>query len=118
MATIKPGRQLNLREMNEIDTEVITTKDERQTNYVHQGWSLSALSAASSWTLSRIARNNQENRTAASLTKRVIIQRLQIEFSLDDISPVPGFEEEVRTALGKDGRPEKFHALYQALERW
>lgn len=108
----------HFQDINEIDTEVITTQSERETNYVHKGWSLSAISTASPWIFSRIANNNQANPSVASVTKRVTVSRLRVDMMLGDLVPVPKFELEVRSALEKQSKAEKFQALYQVFERW
>jgi hypothetical protein len=104
--------------MNDIVTDVITTRNERQTNYVHQGWSLTAINAMSPWTLSRIARLNQTNHVETFVSKRVINQRLQVEATLADLIPVPEFEDDVSAALNKTTRFEKFKELYKVFEHW
>ncbi|CAE7186682.1 unnamed protein product [Rhizoctonia solani] len=38
-----------VREINELSTESITTKTERETNYIHHGWSIAAASTTNSW---------------------------------------------------------------------
>jgi hypothetical protein len=106
--------------MNEIDTEVIKTKNERETTYAHKGWSPSAISTTSPWTLSRIANNNRSQTTSdvSSITKRVIVQRLRVDLPLEDLIPVPEFEADILAALEKPTKFEKFHALYQVFEHW
>ncbi|KAG8733071.1 hypothetical protein FRC11_008906 [Ceratobasidium sp. 423] len=44
-----------VQEMSDFLTETVTTKTERETNYVHHGWSIDAASTISPWISSRIA---------------------------------------------------------------
>ncbi|CAE6484447.1 unnamed protein product [Rhizoctonia solani] len=112
------GLSHRIQETNNIDSEVITTDSVRDTNYVHKGWSLSALSGVSPWTISRIARNNQAIPTSRSITKYVVVQKLRVDLSTDDIAPVPELEEEFRVALGQPTLFEKSQAVYRVFEHW
>ncbi|KAG8750342.1 hypothetical protein FRC11_010515, partial [Ceratobasidium sp. 423] len=109
---------LRIRETNNIDSEVVTTENARDTNYVNKGWLLSAISNKSPWTLSRIARSNQVNASSRSITKSVLIQKLRVDLSPADLSPVPALEEAFRDALGRPTRSEKSQAVYRVLEHW
>ncbi|CAE6452773.1 unnamed protein product [Rhizoctonia solani] len=111
-------RPLRIREPNSIITEFVTTEDTRDTNYVHKGWSLAALSDKSPWTISRITRNNQVNNSSQSITKYVILQKLRVDLSTNDISPVPALEEAFKAALGQPTLYEKSRAVYQVFEHW
>ncbi|CEL54060.1 hypothetical protein RSOLAG1IB_06769 [Rhizoctonia solani AG-1 IB] len=113
-------RPLCIQETSNIDSDVITTANYRATNYVHKGWSLSALSVSdkSPWTLSRIARNNQVNLGTRSITKYVLIQKLGVDLSPVDISPAPELEQAFQEALEKPTRFEKSEAVYQVFELW
>ncbi|CAE6439319.1 unnamed protein product [Rhizoctonia solani] len=113
-------RPLHIRETNNINSDVVTTKNIRDTNYVHKGWSLSALSVSdkSPWTLSRIARTNQLNLDISSTTKYALIQKLRVDLSPADISPVPRLEEAFRDALERPTRFDKAEAVYQIFEQW
>jgi hypothetical protein len=98
----------HIRELNNITTEVLRTWSERETNYVHQGWSLS-----------RIASHNQiSHNNALSVTKRVIAQLLRVDIQLQQLKPNPEFEANIRAALGKPNNFEKFHGLYRVFELW
>lgn len=118
VASPKPGRRVCLQELSEVKTELTSAQHERETNYVHEGWSLLATSTLSPWAQSRIANNNQANRSVPSVTKRFLARRAQVDIALDDISPAPEFESDVRAALEKETRSEKFQALYRVFERW
>ncbi|CAE6498773.1 unnamed protein product [Rhizoctonia solani] len=110
---------LPIQEMNNIDSEVITTENSRDSNYVHRGWSLAAVSDKSPWTLSRITRNNhQVNPKSRSITKCIIIQKLRVELSLEDLSPVPELESDFKKALTQPTRFEKSNAVYRTFEHW
>ncbi|KAG8712863.1 hypothetical protein FRC11_013965, partial [Ceratobasidium sp. 423] len=109
---------LRIQETNNIDSDVVRTENARDTNYVHKGWSLSAISDPSSWTLSRIARNNQVNISSHSITKFVLIQKLRVDLSPKDISPVPELEEAFEEALRRPTRFEKSQAVYDVFEHW
>jgi hypothetical protein len=113
-------RPLRIQETSNIDSDVITTANDRATNYVHKGWSLSALSVSdkSPWTLSRIARNNQVNFGTRSITKYVLIQKLRVDLSPVDISPAPELQEAFQEALEKPTRFEKSEAVYRVFELW
>ncbi|CAE6398478.1 unnamed protein product [Rhizoctonia solani] len=112
------GPPLCIQETNNIDSEVVTTDNSRDGNYVHKGWSLSALSDKSPWTISRITRNNQVNSISRSITKCVIVQKIRVDLSIDDITPVPALEEMFSMALGKPTLYEKSQAVYQLFEHW
>ncbi|CAE6397056.1 unnamed protein product [Rhizoctonia solani] len=111
-------RPLRIQEPNSIITEVVTTEDTCDTNYVHKGWSLAALSDKSPWTISRITRNNQVNNSSRSITKYVMLQKLRVDLSTNDISPVPALEEAFKAALGQPTLYEKSRAVYQVFEHW
>ncbi|KDN37964.1 hypothetical protein RSAG8_09815, partial [Rhizoctonia solani AG-8 WAC10335] len=112
------GLPPSIQETNNIDSDVITTENTRDANYVHKGWSLSALSDKSPWTISRITRNNQVNHTSRSITKCVIVQKIRVDLSIDDITPVPALEEAFRVALGQRTIFEKSQAVYRVFEHW
>lgn len=118
VARRKPGNPPCIREMNNVITEVITTKNEREANYVHHGWSLAALSDLSPCTLSRIGCHNQPNPDQIRVTKRTIVQRLTFLLSLKELEANPEFEAEVSTAMERPTTFGKFQALYQALHAW
>ncbi|KAH7326796.1 hypothetical protein B0J17DRAFT_680705 [Rhizoctonia solani] len=110
---------LPIQEMNNIDSEVVITENSRDTNYIHRGWSLSAISDNSPWTLSRITRNNlQVNPSSRSITKCIIIQKLRIDLSLEDLSPAPELANDFKKALAQPTRFEKSNAVYRAFEHW
>ncbi|CAE6534671.1 unnamed protein product [Rhizoctonia solani] len=109
---------LRIQESNNIDSEVVTTENARDTNYVNKGWLLSVISEKSPWTLSRIACSNQVNGSSRSITKCVLIQKLRVDLSPKDISPVPELEEAFKEALGQPTRSEKSQAIYRVFEHW
>ncbi|CAE6532005.1 unnamed protein product [Rhizoctonia solani] len=79
-----------VQEMNDFLTETVTTKTERETNYVHHGWSIDAASTISPWISSRIAARNRRNADGA----------------------------EIEAALEKPTVFTKFEAIYRALHKW
>ncbi|KAG8726787.1 hypothetical protein FRC11_014495, partial [Ceratobasidium sp. 423] len=107
-----------VQEMTNFLTETIKTNTERETNYIHHGWSVDAASTISPWTSSRIAANNQPNADGAWLTRRTLVQRLVVQLSLDDLAPVPEFKSEIEAALGEPTIFQKFEAVYRALHKW
>lgn len=107
-----------VRECNNVVTEVISTKTNRDANFVHQGWSTSAISTSTPWIAPRIAKSNQALGENLWATKRTVVQRLAITFALQDLVPAPQFEEDVLTALRKPSRPERFQALDQVFQLW
>ncbi|KAF8748491.1 hypothetical protein RHS01_10815 [Rhizoctonia solani] len=94
-------RSPHVRETNNIDSDVVSTENRRETNYVHKGWSLSALSTSdkSPWAVSRIARNNQANSWIRSSTKYVLIQKLRVDLSAEDLSPTVELSKAFEEAL-------------------
>ncbi|KAG8761505.1 hypothetical protein FRC11_013767 [Ceratobasidium sp. 423] len=99
-------------------TETITTNTERETNYIHHGWSIDAASTISPWISSRIAANNQPNADGTWLTRRTLVQRLAVQSSLEDLAPVPEFKAEIEAALRRPTIFQKFEAVYRALHKW
>jgi hypothetical protein len=106
--------------MNDIITESITTKTERQANYVQQGWSLSAIATTTPWTTSRMTGINLRSvdQEGERITKRFMFQRLSFHLRANELEPVPEFEADVRTALAKSSSFEQFHELYRILQLW
>ncbi|KAB5592846.1 hypothetical protein CTheo_3706 [Ceratobasidium theobromae] len=115
---VGPGKSPLVQDMNNTLTEVIATKNERESNYVHQGWSLAAASTISPWTSARIANNNQPNPDGEWVTRRTIVQRLSLCVSLQELEPDPAFEAEIEAALEKENTFEQFQAVYCALHNW
>lgn len=115
---VGPGKSPLVQDMNNTLIEVIATKNERESNYVHQGWSLAAASTISPWTSARIANNNQPNPDGEWVTRRTIVQRLSLRVSLQELEPDPAFEAEIEAALEKENTFEQFQAVYCALHNW
>ncbi|CAE6457038.1 hypothetical protein ACGC1H_003201 [Rhizoctonia solani] len=107
-----------VKEISEFFNETITTKTERETNYIHHGWSNIAASTTNPWILSRIAANNQPNAEETWLTKRTLVQRFRVRVSPKDLAPVPEFKAEIEAALKKSTVFHRFEAVYQALDGW
>jgi hypothetical protein len=120
VARRKPGGSPCVREMNDIITESITTKTERQANYVQQGWSLSAIATTTPWTTSRMTNNNARpiDQESERITKRFTLRRLAFNLRIEDLEPIPEFETDVKKALAKPNNFERFHALYRVLHIW
>ncbi|CAE6479594.1 unnamed protein product [Rhizoctonia solani] len=113
-------RSPHVRETNNIDSDVVSTENRRETNYVHKGWSLSALSTSdkSPWAVSRIARNNQANSWIQSSTKYVLIQKLRVDLSAEDLSPTVELSKAFEEALKRPSLFERSEAVYQIFEQW
>ncbi|CAE6426585.1 unnamed protein product [Rhizoctonia solani] len=107
-----------VQEMMNFLTETIKTSTERDTNYIHHGWSIDAVSTISPWTASRIASNNHPNADGTWLTRRTLVQRFAVQHSLGDLAPVPEFKAEIEAALEKPSIFQKFEAVYRALHKW
>ncbi|KAF8668393.1 carbohydrate binding [Rhizoctonia solani] len=114
------ARSPHTRETNNIDSDFITTQNTRETNYVHKGWSLSALLASdkSPWAISRIARNHQMSSCIRSSTKYFLIQKLRIDLSAEDLSPTAELDKAFREALERPSLFERSEAVYQIFEQW
>lgn len=61
---------------------------------------------------------NNVHQDVPSITKRVIIKRLEVEVPMEDLEPSPEFKADVLVALGKSTNLQRFQALHQVLERW
>ncbi|CAE6509093.1 unnamed protein product [Rhizoctonia solani] len=108
-----------IQETNNIESEVVITGNSRDTNYAHTGWLLSAISDESPWTRTRIARNNNQVILGSrSITKYVMIQKLRVDLSLKDLSPVPELERDFREALNQPTRFEKANGVYGVFDHW
>jgi hypothetical protein len=107
-----------IREKSDIISEIITTRNSRDTNYVHQGWSLPATTTATPWMSSRIAGNNQIPSNGWVLTKRTTVQRLTLDIPLEDLVPVPEFEIDIQAALEKPTDLGKYQSLERVFQRW
>ncbi|CAE6335811.1 unnamed protein product [Rhizoctonia solani] len=107
-----------VQEMNDFFTETISTTTERDTNYVHRGWSIGAASTISPWTSFRIGANNQPNAGGTWLTRRTLVKRFSVQVSLTDLAPVVEFKNEIEAALRKPTLFQKFEAVYRALDEW
>jgi hypothetical protein len=107
-----------VQEVDDNVTEMITTSNEREANYVHQGWSLSAASTIPPWASSRITQSDQHNSQGVWITKRILIQRLTFNVSRKELAPVPEFEADIRAALEKPTTAEMFQAVHNTLQDW
>ncbi|CAE6405285.1 unnamed protein product [Rhizoctonia solani] len=105
-------------ETNNLLTEVITTHNKRESNYVHHGWSAGAVATISPWTSSRIDATNRHNLEGAWITRRTLAQRLRVRVFLEDLAPVPEFEAAIEEALSQPTKFEKFQKVYHTLDRW
>ncbi|CEL56301.1 hypothetical protein RSOLAG1IB_07717 [Rhizoctonia solani AG-1 IB] len=110
---------LSVQESNDVESEVTITESDRDTNYVHKGWLLSALPDKSPWISSRISRSNhQGNPRGRRITKHIMIPKLRVELSVKDLSPIEELENDFREALNQRTRSEKSDAVYRAFEHW
>ncbi|EUC60503.1 jacalin-like lectin domain protein [Rhizoctonia solani AG-3 Rhs1AP] len=109
-----------IEEMSDISTEIIVTSTERETNYVHCGWSIGAVRTVSPWISSRITANSQLDPDAEGTwyTRMTRSKRFKIQTLLEDLAPVPEFEAAIEEALRQPTIYEKFQAVYRALARW
>jgi hypothetical protein len=107
-----------IREEQNVVTEAIVTKTDRHANYIHQGWSLSAISTTAPCTTSRIANNNQNPRNGSWITQRSIAQLLIFHIPLEELEPDPEFEWQIRVAMGKPTKFEQYRAIYETLHLW
>ncbi|CAE6447924.1 unnamed protein product [Rhizoctonia solani] len=107
-----------IQEMNEYLTETISTQTERETNYIHHGWSVNAASTTSPWISSHIATKNQRNADGLWLTRRTLVQRFRLILSPEDLVAVPDFEAGIEAALQKPSVFQQFEATYRALHQW
>jgi hypothetical protein len=120
VAKRKPGGPPCTREMNKFITEVITTNNRLEVNYVHQGWSLATISTLPPWILARMTNNNLRSLGGEGewITKQFILQRLAFDLFVEELEPVPEFEVDMQNALAKPTKFEKFQALYRVLQIW
>ncbi|KDN36065.1 hypothetical protein RSAG8_11087, partial [Rhizoctonia solani AG-8 WAC10335] len=107
-----------VQEINDFVTETITTKTQRQTNYIHHGWSIAAASATSPWISSRIAANNQHNSEGTWVTRRALVQRLRVRVAPRDLVPAAEFTAEMEAALKQSTIFKRFEAVYQVFHDW
>ncbi|KDN41378.1 hypothetical protein RSAG8_07493, partial [Rhizoctonia solani AG-8 WAC10335] len=107
-----------VQEVHDILTEAVTAKTEREANYVHHGWSIGAIATLSPWTSSRIAANNQPDPIGAWVTRRTLVPRLSLRLSVNELAPVPEFEDAVKEALKKPTIFEQFRSVYSILHGW
>ncbi|KAG8792659.1 hypothetical protein FRC12_005301 [Ceratobasidium sp. 428] len=107
-----------IREHNDVITDIIETSNERDTNYIHDGWSLIATHTIPVWTALRIVKNNQAAGESHCVTKQTIFHRLLLDMPLNDLVPCSEFEEDVRKALNKPANLAKFQALDRVFNFW
>ena len=108
----------SIQECNNVITEVVPTKNLRDANFAHQGWSASAISTTAPWIASRIAKSSQAIKEDLWVTKRIVVQRLMVNVALQDLEPAPEFEKDVLDALGKSSMTERFQALDRVFQLW
>lgn len=115
-----PYPLLSNRETSAIVTEMISTETNRRTNYIHQGWSKSAVSTVTPWIISRIANSNhlEPLNDELSVTKRVTFQRLSVRLTPESLSPVPELEASIEDALSKPTHYRRFVALQEVFRFW
>ncbi|CAE6335832.1 unnamed protein product [Rhizoctonia solani] len=118
VASYVEGATPLVQEVNDISTEIITTHSQRAANYVHHGWSVSAVETISPWTLPRIDAANRQNAEGAWITRRTLARRLRVQVLLEDLAPVPEFVTAIEEALAKSATYERFQDVYRALSRW
>ncbi|KAH7335929.1 hypothetical protein B0J17DRAFT_668392 [Rhizoctonia solani] len=118
VASYKNGSAPLVEETNSIITEVITTQNKRESNFVHHGWSAGAIATVSPWTLSRIHAANRHNAIGTWITRRTLAQRLMVRVLPEDLIPAPEFKTAIEEALSRSTIFEKFQAVYCALNHW
>ncbi|CAE7074479.1 unnamed protein product [Rhizoctonia solani] len=102
----------------EVVSELITTYNKRESNYVHHGWSVGAIRTISPWTLSRIHATNQKNEEGTWITKRNLVVRRRVQVLPRYLAPTPEFKVAIKEALGRSTRFERFQAVYHTLNHW
>ncbi|KAL5631982.1 hypothetical protein ACGC1H_000118 [Rhizoctonia solani] len=107
-----------VQEVHDILTETVAARTEREANYVHHGWSIGAIATLSPWTMSRIAANNQPDPKGAWITRRTLVPRLSLRLSVNELAPVPEFEDAIKEALKKPTIFGQFRAVYSVLHEW
>ncbi|CAE6475132.1 unnamed protein product [Rhizoctonia solani] len=118
VASYKDGSTPLIEETNSIITEVVTTRNKRESNFVHHGWSGGAVATLSPWMSSRIHATNRHNPVGTWITRRTLAQRLTARVLAEDLVPAPEFKTAIEEALSHSTRFEKFQAVYCVLNRW
>ncbi|KAG8713595.1 hypothetical protein FRC08_013061 [Ceratobasidium sp. 394] len=106
------------REVEDTITEIIQTQTDRDSNYVHHGWSTATTTTLVPWIASRIARGQVPTLPGAWTTIHITVKRLAIQITLEDITPVPEFEAEMQAALGESTDFHRFEKVNEAFNRW
>ncbi|ELU45111.1 hypothetical protein AG1IA_00855 [Rhizoctonia solani AG-1 IA] len=107
-----------VQETNDFFIENIATTTERDTNYVHQGWSIDATSTISPWALSRTITQNGPNNSGAWITRRTVIKRLSVQVSLTDLVSTSEFQDEIEVALSQPTVFQQFRGVYRTFHGW
>jgi hypothetical protein len=107
-----------VQETNDVIIHNTITTTERNTNYIHQGWSADAASTICPWASSRIAANNQSNAAGTWLTRCTLVKRFSVQVSLTDLAAVSEFRGEIEAALRRPTVFQQFEAVYRALHEW
>ncbi|KAG8713592.1 hypothetical protein FRC08_013058 [Ceratobasidium sp. 394] len=105
-------------ERSDVITEVIQTDNNRDANFIHDGWSQIAADTVPTWTASRIAKNNRATLSGQWTTRRMTFQRLALDIPLPDLVPVSEFEQAVQDALNEQTMPGKHQALDRVFQFW
>ncbi|KAB5589822.1 hypothetical protein CTheo_6746 [Ceratobasidium theobromae] len=120
VATRKSGGFPCARETDEILVEAFTTRNQREFNYIRQGWAPAAASVVPPWTSSRMTNKSSgpANKGGEWVTKRYTLQQLTFDLLAEELEPVPNFVKDVKDALAKPTKFEKFQAIYRILHCW
>ncbi|KAG8688911.1 hypothetical protein FRC09_012676, partial [Ceratobasidium sp. 395] len=97
--------------------EVIHTRTDRDSNYVHHGWSLDAATTLPPWNVSRVERGCQVIGCGSWTTKRATARRLAVTIPLNDVVPADEFEAEIAASLDQTTDFERFQKLNETLDR-
>ncbi|KAG8793417.1 hypothetical protein FRC12_002792 [Ceratobasidium sp. 428] len=100
-----------------VTTEVIRTHHDRDSNYVHAGWSLSTTSSLSPWIYLRSIGQKQANLGVTWITKRTTIKKRTINIPPEELRPCPEFEVDIQNALNQPSNAERFQAVNKTFIR-
>ncbi|KAG8793424.1 hypothetical protein FRC12_002799 [Ceratobasidium sp. 428] len=101
-----------------LTAEVVRTSSDRDSNYVHAGWSLSAIANPSPWISLRASDQKLNSPAGPWITKRRILKRFIINIPPEELRPSPEFEGDIQSALSEQNTAQKLQAVCKAFKRW
>ncbi|KAG8777031.1 hypothetical protein FRC12_000572 [Ceratobasidium sp. 428] len=101
-----------------LTAEVVRTGCDRDSNYVHAGWSLSAIANPSPWISLRTPDQKLNSSAGPWITKRRILKRFIINIPPEELRPSPEFEGDIQSALSEQNTAQKLQAVCKAFKRW